>query len=390
MLIKELLFSYLLLTSHLALIAQSLYVSENQIVSTTPTATLTIKGTVLNRGFLVNQGTVALEQDWLNEGSYSGNGTVNLVGDNDQLIQHNAQSVGTLKLDGAGNKILESDISVVDTLSFHEGFLLSSSESILQLSSGSTTVNASEFSYIRGPIQFAGTGYRYLPLGTETTFLPLIAEDIQGVDPVLQVEVSAASILVEGERLEAKNIGYYWTLFPVEGSYEGSVVSATIVEEADFNDIIGIVVAQAETPTVNFSNLGQSDRQGDERNGQITSELPVTQPIISLGLTTEYSVENAVQIPSAFAPNSADPADRVLKVYAANLLPENFSFTIFNRWGQVVYRSDVLSQANTIGWNGIDQESGEPVPAGVYPYLLKGQFETNEPIEKTGSITLFR
>ena len=94
-------------------------------------------------------------------------------------------------------------------------------------------------------------------------------------------------------------------------------------------------------------------------------------------------------IASAFSPNANNPIDRSVKVYANNLLPQNFSFTIFNRWGQIVYQTNDLQQAQNTGWNGLAENSNQLVPSGSYPYVLRGVYDTGRAVEKTGSITLF-
>ncbi len=372
-------------------IAQSLIVEEGQILSITSEATLTLSQSMENDGFVINQGIIHLGQNWINRSSYSGNGSVELIGLGQQLIQHDGQTFGTLRLENDGDKVLESSISVRDTLILNSGILVASQSNILQLEETALVNNASETSYVRGPIQFAGTGYRYLPLGTENAFLPLELQDVRGVTPVLLAEVvDSESLQVRGDRLEEKGGGKYWTFNVVSGTYEGSIVTLPVTEEDNFDDLVGVVVVQADDLTSDFTSLGQEDRSGSAVDGLVTSELAATGPIVSLGLTTEYSLENSVEIPSAFAPDAANPTDREIKVYAANLLADGFSFTVFNRWGQIVYQTRVLNDALTVGWNGVDQNSNEPAPSGVYSYILRGRFETNQAVEKTGSITLFR
>ena len=147
---------------------------------------------------------------------------------------------------------------------------------------------------------------------------------------------------------------------------------------------------QADDPRGTFSTLGQSSNAGDAFQGTVTSEEPVTQSVVAVGLTQEFSVEQQVLVPSAFSPEAADPVNRLLKVYAATLLPESFSFRIFDRWGQLVYQTAVLEQAREEGWNGQRSSDQSLAPPGVYQYHLQGVFEGNVPVNQTGTITLFR
>nr|WKN36510.1 gliding motility-associated C-terminal domain-containing protein [Tunicatimonas sp. TK19036] len=344
-----------------------------------------------NQGILTNQGTISVPGDWSNTRSYAGDGKVVLVGADDQLIQHQNQTFGTLVVEGGGRKILESPVNIADTLYLTLGLLEASSANVIQLLPEATVDGGNAESYVLGPIQCSGTGYRYIPIGTEEEFAPLVLEDVQGVNPRLQVSViSPNPDSEEGERLERISQYRYWNLELIDGSFDGSLATLPVSSEDGFSDLVGAVVAQADKVGGPYTNLGQSTRQGTPQDGWVTSRLPVNQSILALGLTTEYAVENSVVVPSAFAPQAQNVEDRQLKVYAVNLVPDQFSFIIFNRWGQVVYQTDVLSEALAEGWNGIGSQTNDPVPAGVYHYVLRGRFETNQTVEKTGSITLFR
>ena len=58
---------------------------------------------------------------------------------------------------------------------------------------------------------------------------------------------------------------------------------------------------------------------------------------------------------------------------------------IFNMWGNMVYRTDVL---DTDGWDG--KINGEPAPAGNYAYRVNLVSVDGEIIEKSGSLSLIR
>ncbi|MEM9673665.1 MAG: gliding motility-associated C-terminal domain-containing protein [Bacteroidota bacterium] len=340
---------------------------------------------------MINQGSIRLEGDWVNQSSYSGSGSVALVGNGEQLIQHSEQSFGTLKVENAGLKVLENGILINDTLTLSEGVIVSTRTHLLQLGAEAIVENASNLSYVQGPVQFEGTGYQNLPLGTANVFSPLELLDVQGVDPVILAEViDNASFLVSGERLEEKPSSKYWKLELISGNFDGSIAGLPVNFDDGFDDMLGIVVAQSEDLNGEFANLGQNERRGGTDNGYVSSEVIATGPVLALGLTADYSVENSVEIPSAFAPDASNPIDRQIRVYAANLLTEGFSFTVFNRWGQIVYQTTVLNDARTVGWDGVDVNTNQAAPAGVYSYVLQGRYETNGVVEKTGSITLFR
>ena len=92
----------------------------------------------------------------------------------------------------------------------------------------------------------------------------------------------------------------------------------------------------------------------------------------------------AIPIPNAFNPNSPSEVNRSLKVFANPADNINgFAMYIYNRWGQKVFKTNVLDQ----GWDGT--ENGSESPAGVYVgtiyYNGEGGVMTNK-----GTVTLVR
>ena len=86
-------------------------------------------------------------------------------------------------------------------------------------------------------------------------------------------------------------------------------------------------------------------------------------------------------IPNAFTPN-ADGINDAVCFNTAQLL--EFSITIFNRWGEAVYRSDDPTQC----WDGTYR--GTPCPAGVYTYTCHITCFGNHTNDFKGDITLIR
>lgn len=86
-------------------------------------------------------------------------------------------------------------------------------------------------------------------------------------------------------------------------------------------------------------------------------------------------------VPNAFSPN-ADLVNDVLYVRGKCLA--NFTFQIFNRWGEKVFESS--NQLS--GWDGTF--NGEPMNTGVFVYRLQGTTLNNEAFNMKGNITLIR
>jgi gliding motility-associated-like protein len=91
--------------------------------------------------------------------------------------------------------------------------------------------------------------------------------------------------------------------------------------------------------------------------------------------------ETLLDVPNAFNPGSGPNGEiKIIKKGIATL--ENFS--IFNRWGQVVFETTNIDD----GWNG--QYNGAPQPMGVYIYTVKAVTNTGRKFVKQGNITLIR
>ena len=59
---------------------------------------------------------------------------------------------------------------------------------------------------------------------------------------------------------------------------------------------------------------------------------------------------------------------------------------IYNRWGQMVHEGDILNQP----WKGLHYRTSEPVPDGVYYYVLRLDDSEGKGVEHTGSFTVQR
>ncbi|MBA4054818.1 MAG: hypothetical protein C0490_08915 [Marivirga sp.] len=114
----------------------------------------------------------------------------------------------------------------------------------------------------------------------------------------------------------------------------------------------------------------------------------------SLGCTDKASVhiivEGAGFIPNLFTPNDDGKNDE-LKIYGLTSV-KDFTFTIHNREGSVVYKTSDISEAVQRGWDG--SKNGTKQPAGVYFWKVKGEVLSGGRIllngKDAGSIVLVR
>lgn len=87
-------------------------------------------------------------------------------------------------------------------------------------------------------------------------------------------------------------------------------------------------------------------------------------------------------MPTAFTPDGNGLNDDIKPFLFGNVV--RYKFSIFNRWGQLVFETNNLSD----GWNG--SFKGLLQDPGVYTWSCVFQLESEEPQQKKGSLTLIR
>jgi gliding motility-associated-like protein len=101
-------------------------------------------------------------------------------------------------------------------------------------------------------------------------------------------------------------------------------------------------------------------------------------------------VEETAFIPNLFTPND-DGKNDALRIYGVNQV-QNFSFSIYNREGSIVFDTSNIQEVSTHGWNGTVR--GVDQPPGVYHWKVFGEYSNGQALllngKKTGSIILMR
>lgn len=96
-----------------------------------------------------------------------------------------------------------------------------------------------------------------------------------------------------------------------------------------------------------------------------------------------------VYVPSVFSPFASNSENKTCKVYGLKVSPDGFNFSVYNRWGELIYESSDFDHMNQTGWDGTNR-SKELQSMGVYTYVVKAKWLDGKPIEKTGTITIIR
>lgn len=90
-------------------------------------------------------------------------------------------------------------------------------------------------------------------------------------------------------------------------------------------------------------------------------------------------------LPNAFTPNG-DSVNDEFKGVGVMAGAKEFNFSIWNRWGELVYQTDEPNK----GWNGRKFNTGTESPPGVYVVLVTYRDPRGNPYELKGFVTLIR
>ncbi|HIA36797.1 MAG TPA: hypothetical protein EYN89_08755, partial [Flavobacteriales bacterium] len=146
---------------------------------------------------------------------------------------------------------------------------------------------------------------------------------------------------------------------------------------------------------------------GDTNNLIIVSPLETTTYYVtgtsSIGCeaTAEVLVEVVypfnIYVPNIFSTTSLNQDNKNLYVFGNGV--ESMNFVIFDRWGEIVFKSENIKESNRAdglcckygyGWNGRYKNNGKELNTGVFSYKLSGRFTNGEKFFEKGNITLIR
>lgn len=100
-------------------------------------------------------------------------------------------------------------------------------------------------------------------------------------------------------------------------------------------------------------------------------------------LIVEVEPVSNVYIPNAFSPNGDGKNDE-FNIEGYNLVDDGYELSIYNRWGELIFRSE----SRTEGWKGL--YNNQIVPQGNYVYKVRVKDVLGKNQEYTGSIAVVR
>tara|TARA_B110000967_G_C18782246_1_gene508893 strand:+ start:503 stop:967 length:465 start_codon:yes stop_codon:yes gene_type:complete len=106
------------------------------------------------------------------------------------------------------------------------------------------------------------------------------------------------------------------------------------------------------------------------------------QQIVSVSNAVSVEKPYSLYAPNAFSPDG-DGINDFFNISGQSL--SDFQIEVYNRWGQMVYKSKNISD----NWNG--KYNGKDLPPGTYVYKIKTiSVLTNDKYVKSGTVSLVR
>ena len=177
------------------------------------------------------------------------------------------------------------------------------------------------------------------------------------------------------------------------GCYDADSVTIKEIANAPTNFLDkGLSVCAGETillkTVIPFTNYLWSNRS-------VNSSINVLPGYYSLQVTDENGCEGNDSVfvtpkdcntiffvPSSFTPNDDALNDLFKPVISGRI--EQYEFSIYNRWGQLVFKTNTTND----GWNG--QLKGEPQKTGTYVWYCTYKAKNENKIIRKGSVSLLR
>ncbi|WMN12175.1 FG-GAP-like repeat-containing protein [Marivirga salinae] len=130
--------------------------------------------------------------------------------------------------------------------------------------------------------------------------------------------------------------------------------------------------------------LGQNNISNPVASPQVTTKFTV-KGVSALGCVTYDSVEVKVLqeafIPELFTPNGDSKNDN-LRIYGLVDVAQ-FEFIIYDREGNIVFKTNNHEMMNTSGWDG--SKAGSKAEAGIYFWQVRGSYSDGAPIQLNGN-----
>lgn len=349
--------------------AQNLY-NVNGTLSISENGVLSVSQSFVNEGTVINNGRLVIGQDWQNDGTYSSDseGDIVLNGEEEQYINHNAQTFNNVTISG-GDKIFEADLTIEGEIDFSDGKLFSENGARLIVGPNAIVSGGSETSYVVGSLYISSGSNRFYPVGTEELYLPVTLSEVEDTEAIIGViahEGQASTIL--DNTISAISPDYYWETDLIEGTTSEAKVRLEFRNANFIGDVSNITIAETDDLANQFEDQAWGSRGGDPGEGFVVSRESLVGPYFTIARLFGIEDRPPVNVLNLLTPNG-DGWNDFLEIENITAYPEGV-VTIFNRVGNKLY--EVVGYDNDeIRFTGVsNQGNTQELAEGTYFYVI--------------------
>ncbi len=233
---------------------------------------------------------------------------------------------------------------------------------------------------VTGDTLAIGDTYTASP-GNFTTNYLIYAADTTGGCPTISDTVTVT--VTQSLAAEFSFSPLITTIFEPTFDFTDLTMPAAITWAWDFGDSTS---ANIQNPSHTYSDTGSFEVKLVvwDADGCVDS---ITHIVIVKGVYTLFA-------PNTFTPNDDNINDYFLPI-GLGIVGENFTMLIYNRWGDMIYRTsgiygDYDTMAPLIGWNGIANYGNKPAQEDVYIWVIETAETSNKKHSYIGHVTLIR
>ena len=274
------------------------------------------------------------------------------------------------------NEYIEIAVFVDDSVIYNNIFLFKSEDKVLfrQINSKSKISTMEDYLFADRDVNVAQQTYHYMVSLTDECDRVFIYSDTANNIVLSPKDVATADEIA----IEWKP--YYGFDFRLD-SYD--VLRRTQVETS-FGFLANVPSSQ-----LNYSeNVWNAASQGGKLYYQVCANEGAGNSYgfqdKSYSNIVEIVKEPISYIPNIFRPNSQIEENRIFKPVHSYVDAEEYAFSIFDRWGSMVFYTNDITQ----GWDGAT--NGKVAEAGVYTYTITYRIDKKNIFNKQGRVTLIR
>lgn len=400
----------ILLVLPLVVSGQQLFIGESALLHVSEGANLEVGGDLENAGAIQNLGTISLYGNWPVNNNFNGlDGSLTFLGGANQMVSPPQLTVRELTVNQGGEVSFSGDEYIVtDRIDFQFGNIVIGENTRFILDQNISVIGGSNDSYFDGTLISRGSGIRQFPLGSNGVHAPMTLLNVFGVDTELAASFQSANpeTPVPGDSLLGVSHRGLWEVELINGGTDPTRISIDYNEEdlSDFrlrntirHKVNSPVIAYSDQPGGEFNSLGVASLLDSDSItfGTIESEFNISPEVgqkiyLAIALAPRIPNEGLYYIPEAFSPLATDPQNQTFRVFGENIVDEDFSLEIYNRFGVVVYSTTSFAEANEVGWNGTNQSTGGAQPTGLYFYTVRLKFNSDLIVNDQGAFYLVK